>query len=443
MNWNKIFKKIFLISILFYIEIATSFSDRTYMEKDFSSDDKIPISARLSNNLSKYKSMQEFDNQINSFLRKWDITGASVALVKDGKLIYAKGFGYANKEQKEEVQPKHIFRIASVSKLITATAIMKMVEQKEISLTDTVFGQNGILNDSIYLDIRDKRVKNITIQNLLDHSAGFSKRYGDPMFKYQTISKKIHKDLPLKSDDVISYVLKYRKLGFAPGTKKKYSNLGYAILGKVIEKKSETCYEDYVLANILNPIGIYDMHIGKSNKDEKFDNEVVYYGLKGEKKVLSCFGSGELVPKYYGGNPIELLGSAGGWVASPAEIMKFIVAIDGNNNSKDILSPQTIKKMTYPRKGNGPYGWTGTNAKGEWWRTGTLSGTSALVKRQENGISWVFVMNSTAKKGAKFPVQINKTMINAISTVKKWPVYNLFDYYEPKSKELVLVKNAI
>ncbi|MEA3316932.1 MAG: serine hydrolase domain-containing protein [Bacteroidota bacterium] len=433
MNWRSFFKKLFLLLVFFYIEIAISFSDKISFEKDFLLNENKAISTRLSNNLSRYVAMQEFDTYIEEFVKKWDITGASVALVKNGRLIYAKGFGYADRENKIKVQPKHIFRLASVSKLITATTIMKMVEQNKISLSDTVFGKSGILNDSLFLDIRDKRVKDITIQTLLDHSAGFTKRYGDPMFKYHSISRKLKKELPLAQDDIIHYALKYRRLGFVPGKRKSYSNLGYVILGQVIEKVSQTNYEDYVVANILNPIGIYDMHIGKSEKKDKFDNEVVYNGLKGENNVFSSFSSKEIVPKYYGGNSIEALGSAGGWVASPAELMKFIVAIDGNDYPKDLLNEKSIRKMAYPGKGNGPYGWTGTNANGDWWRTGTLSGTSALVKRQSDGISWVFLINSTAKTGARFPVQINKTMIRAISTIKKWPDYNLFDYYEPKS----------
>ena len=80
-----------------------------------------------------------------------------------------------------------------------------------------------------------------------------------------------------------------------------------------------------------------------------------------------------------------------------------------------------------------PFGWKGTDKNGHWWRTGTLSGTSALLKREKNGISWVLIINTTPKYGARFPVQINKTMIRGLATVDDWPSYDLFDYYEPKS----------
>ncbi len=91
--------------------------------------------------------MARFDSVMESFIRRWQVSGASVALVKHGKLVYAKGYGLADKENNEPVQPTHLFRIASISKLVTAVGIMKLVESNQLSLNDTVFGENGILND--------------------------------------------------------------------------------------------------------------------------------------------------------------------------------------------------------------------------------------------------------------------------------------------------------
>jgi hypothetical protein len=173
--------------------------------------------------------------------------------------------------------------------------------------------------------------------------------------------------------------------------------------------------------------------MGKSFEKDRFENEVKYYGLKGEREVLSSLGTGERVPKYYGGNSIETLGSAGGWVATPTELMKLLVAIDGFDVRNDILSEESINEMTKSSKKTRPFGWTGTDNNGFWWRTGTLSGTSALLKREQNGLSWVLVINTTPKYGARFPVQINKTMIKGLATIDDWPTYDLFDYYEPKS----------
>ena len=248
-----------------------------------------------------------------------------------------------------------------------------------------------------------------------------------------SIAKKMKQELPIDVNTITQYVLENCKLNYSPGNKSAYSNFGYALLGLIIEKTSNLSYEDYVVSQILNPLGIYDMHLGKSLAEDKYENEVKYYGLKGERKVLSSFGTGEKVSKYYGGNSIEALGSAGGWVASPTELMKLLVAIDGFGLREDILTDESILKMTKSSKKIRPFGWTGTDKNGYWWRTGTLSGTSALLKREKNGISWVLIINTSPKYGARFPVQINKTIIRGLATVDNWPSYDLFDYYEPRS----------
>lgn len=432
MNFLKVFKYLLVFIIIYLGEIAISFSDKAPNEKIFPSEDKLPISFRLRNELSTYESMQEFDQQIEDFLQKWNIIGASVAVVKEERLIYAKGFGYADKEKEIQVEPKHLFRIASVSKLITAVAVMKLVEEGKLSLTDTVFGKKGILNNSEFLSIKDEKFKQITIEHLLSHTSGFTNKAGDPMFMNLRIAKEINEELPISTNQIIKYVLTHRKLDYTPGKKAVYSNFGYAVLGSVIEKISKTDYENYVSSKILNPLGIYDMHLGKSLPEKKYENEVKYYGLNGEKNVLSSFGTGDKVPKYYGGNNIENLGAAGGWIASPSELMKLLVAIDGFSVQKNILTDSTILKMTKSSKNKRPFGWTGTDKNGIWWRTGTLSGTSVLLKREKNGLSWVLVINTTPKYGARFPVQINKTMIKGLATVNHWPTYDLFNYYEPK-----------
>lgn len=428
----KVLRITLLFILVFLGEIAISFSDKASVEKVIPSEEKMPISLKLSNNLSAYESMQGLDQQIEAFMKKWNIVGASVAVVKDERLIYTKGFGYADKENNVKVEPKHLFRVASVSKLITATAIMKLVDDGVLNLTDTIFGENGILNQKEFLTIKDQKAKGITVKNLLNHTSGWTNKKGDPMFQNLAIAKKMKAELPLKTETVIQYVLENRKLDYKPGRKSVYSNLGYAVLGLVIEKVSKQTYEDYVLSQILNPIGIYDMRLGKSLAEDRYQNEVKYYGLKGERDVLSSFGTGEMVPKYYGGNSIETLGSAGGWLASPTELMKLVVAIDGFNIRKDILTDESIETMTKSSKNIRPFGWTGTDKNGYWWRTGTLSGTSALLKREKNGISWVLIINTSPKYGARFPVQINKTLIRGLATINDWPSYDLFDYYEPR-----------
>lgn len=425
MKYLHISKKLLLLFILFCGETAISFSDKNQLEKILPVDEHIPISHRLNNNLSRYSSMQMFDQEIMEFMEKWDIVGASVAVAQNEKLIYTKGFGYAHLETREKVETKHLFRVASVSKLITAVAIMQLVEEQKINLDDKVFGEEGILNTTPDKEIRDSRVKNITVKQLLNHSSGWSNSRIDLLFNHKEMAGKLNVDLPLTQEQIIEYVLKYKKLSYYPGTKSDYLNFGYVVLGKIIEEVTGTDYESFVISKVLNPVGIYDMHIGSVDTAKRFSNEVSYYTLPRK-------GKNRLIPTNKHIDYIDLLGAAGGWVASASEIMKLLMAVDGMPGKPDLLSKESIQEMTSHDRNTMPLGWAGSDQY-MWWRTGTLRGTSALLIKRNDGISYFMVINTTPRKGAHFPVYINKTIISGLATIDHWPEYDLFDYYEPSN----------
>ena len=365
---------------------------------------------------------------ISDFLSQKQIIGASVAIAKDDKLVYTKGFGYADQEKDIRTEPKSLFRIASVSKLVTAVTIMKLYEEGRLNLEDKVFGEKGILNDSMFLHYADKRIEDITIRQIMAHRGGWNGKKSDPIFNSLFIAHKMGIEPPATLDNIICYQLKER-LAFTPGTTYSYSNFGYAVLGKVIEKVTGMPYEDYVQFAILHPLGIYDMHIGSSFYDDKFPNEVKYYELGKTNDCYAYDGSGELVPVPYGGNNIELLGAAGGWVASAPELLKLIISIDGFESKADILSDRSIDMMTHTKEDGGhTLGWRGTDGYGTWWRTGTLAGTAALVMRLKNEITWVVLLNTTTDNKSHIHNEISRTMFKAIRTVKVWPDFDLFAY---------------
>ncbi|MGW8316509.1 MAG: serine hydrolase domain-containing protein, partial [Bacteroidales bacterium] len=218
-----------------------------------------------------------------------------------------------------------------------------------------------------------------------------------------------------------------RRLSYTPGTRYSYSNLGYAILGEIIERKSGMPYQDYVMMNLLMPIDIHDMHVGRSYYQDKFPNEVRYHSSVGAMTTYDMDGSGKHVPIYYGGNNMELLGPAGGWVASAPELVKFLTAIDGFPEQPDILKPETIALMTDPEfSGRGLFGWRGTDNHGTWWRTGYLTGSSALVVRQRNGINWVVMTNTSTYKHSDIHRYVSSMMFSAVNRVKEWPGIDLF-----------------
>jgi CubicO group peptidase (beta-lactamase class C family) len=211
----------------------------------------------LDNEFSAFQETDIIDTQVNSFLNRWRIQGASVAVTKDERLVYAKGFGIANTETGEEVKPGHLFRIASVSKLITAVAIMKLYEDGFLDLDEQVFGEKGILNDTVYKKYTDSRMEEITIRHLLNHTAGWSRYSGDPMFRSLYIARKMDVEAPADFSHVLQFALS-RRLDYKPGTKYSYSNLAYGILGEIIARKSGMTYQDYVVMNLLLPLDIHD-----------------------------------------------------------------------------------------------------------------------------------------------------------------------------------------
>ena len=420
---------------LFFGEIAMTFSFKQDNNRNIPTSEITPLSYRLTNELSENEDTRPIDSIFNDFLARKEIKGASVAIARKGKLVYARGFGFADTEDSIAAEPKNLYRIASVSKLITAVTIMKLYEDGRIGLDDEVFGEGGILNDTAFLHYTDKRIEDISVRDLMRHTGGWNGKKSDPVFNSLSIARKMNIEPPAELDDIIRYQLS-ENLDYDPGTKYSYSNFGYAVLGKIIEKVTDMTYEDYVQFAILHPLGIYDMHIGHSYLDQRYPNEVRYYDLDNNGKCYAFDGSGKLVPVAYGGNNIELLGAAGGWIASAPELLKLITSIDGFESKADILTDETIDIMTRSKKQNkgNTIGWRGTDGYGTWWRTGTLAGTSALIMRQKNETDWVVLLNTSTKKRSRIHNELSRTMFKALGSVSKWPDYDLF-YYSALNSE--------
>jgi CubicO group peptidase (beta-lactamase class C family) len=402
------------------------------MNTSTSNELMVSLNQRLTNNLSEFEDSPYIDRQVNRFMKRSELMGVSLAVVKDEKLVFSRGYGFANIENNELTSPQHLFRLASVSKLITAVAIMKLVETGDLRLDDKVFGENAILNDSVYGKIRDPKLKDITVKHLLEHTAGWTQRYGDPAFNPLVIARKVGDEPPATIETYLKFVYS-RRLHFPPGSMYSYSNIGYMFLGEIIKKVTGMPYEDYVRYHIMFPNGIYDMHLGKNLFENKYPNEVKYYEQDGSIKISPCDGDSILVPKSYGGNDIELLSSAGGWIASAPELAKLITLIDGFDATSDILSEKSIDLMT--QNGSKPLGWKKTYS-GYWYRTGSFAGTVAMIVRRPDGISWVFLSNNSNWQGPGFYDDINWLMNRIIRKVDQWPEHDLFKFYDMEKLSL-------
>ena len=383
-----------------------------------------PLNHLMSNELCAYDEARRFDASINRFMRYWGIRGGSFALMRNDSLIYAKGYGYANTKDSIPCEVKNIFRVASVSKLLTAVAVMHLEETGQLSTQDFVFGEDGILNDTLFLDYRDKKIKKITVEHLLRHTSGFSNPHGDAAFNMELVAQFLGKPLPLSMDDMVLYATKNR-LRAAPGGRYNYSNLGYIVLSKVIEKVSGIPYETYIKDSILAPIGCYDIHLANNYSDGFRENEVTYYEVKEAELVPAYDGSDTLVMKSLGGNDVHGLYGAGGWVASPVELLKLVSAINKCPIREDFLTPESIDFMTPNGKNAKPAGWASSSSK-FWLRSGSMSGTSALIKAQKDGYSWVFISNSSSWNGPGLTRQMNREITQALRKVKKWPEADYF-----------------
>lgn len=385
----------------------------------------VPANLRLTNAMSDIHEFEGFERVFKYFLKRWDIVGASVAVAKEGRLIYAKGFGYTDSTLHQPVEPYHRFRIASISKLITAVAIMKLNEEGKLSVYDRVFGVDGILNDPFYANPRDKRVYGITIAHLLSHEGGWTTRWGDQMFMPQIVAASLGVSLPVDTKTIVRFALN-KNLHFTPGTGRSYSNLGYAILGLVAEKVTGMSYSDYCRKHILEPCGIYDMQLAKNMPEEKAPWEVTYYEPPDAVMKPSIYGTGDTLHASYGGNDIEALGAAGAWIATTPDLVKLVLMIDGDDNVKDILNEESVDFMTNPERRYAPVGWKATLENSTWWRTGSFPGTAGMIKKEPDGTVWAVLLNTSSWNGPEISTEIHYFMARALAQVKKWPERDLF-----------------
>ena len=150
---------------------------------------RIMLNQILCNDSSDYAELSGLDKKVKAYMKRWEMKGASLVITRNDSLLYAKGYGWADEELGEEMQPYHIMRMASVSKLITAVGIMVLQDRDSLSIKDTVFGPTGILNDSLFLStIKDKNYRKITIEHLLRHQGGFHR---DPLFSSRDVKHQL------------------------------------------------------------------------------------------------------------------------------------------------------------------------------------------------------------------------------------------------------------
>lgn len=373
--------------------------------RDRGEEETAPLNSRLSNEYCKADTLRKMESSMEAFLRKWDIKGATLAVMRGDSLVYAHGFGYA--DDGVPMEPGNLMRVASVSKLFTAAGIMKLAEQGRLSLTDTLFVPGGLLSGYAPL-IKDSNWRLITVERLLMHEAGFVVGgAGDPLFSTRAIMKRCGLDHAPTTDEIIRSQLS-RRLGYRPGTASRYSNFGYLLLTAVIEEVTGEDYETWMQDNVLGPAGCSDMHLAKNYYEERYPGECRYHSHAGDDMVPCFEDDSVLVERCYGGSDITALKGAGGWVCSVPELLLFVASIDGRPEAPDILTAGSVERMTAPTdEVTYGLGWNDCSPEGVWTRSGTLSSTSALVKYYPDGECWALVTNTGTYRGPHFTKYIS------------------------------------
>ena len=383
-----------------------------------------------------------FDQVMTSLMQKWSLPGGQLAVAKNGRLVFNRGFGLADVEHDVPVQPDNLFRIASVTKTITAVAIMTLVDAGKLSLDDKVFPLLGFAPAS-HASV-DPRLDTITVEECLVHSGGWDSQTSfDPQFLpwSRMAAATLGLNDPPEAEAIVRFMLGV-PLDFDPGSKSVYSNFGFNVLGRVIERASGQPYAEYVRDHVLTPSGISDMGLGRTRREDRAPGEVFYYAPAELGLSESVFWGEGYVPLAYGSFYMEALDAHGGWIASAADLVRFTMAVDGQHGAA-LLSPTALQTMiTTPRPkesgiGSGwdmkpvtsGLGWDTKTVPGgvEWSHGGALWGSSAAWPfHGPNELTMAFVFNSLPAEFREFFLEAGTAILTTAAAVQTWPPHDLF-----------------
>ncbi|MGW6277128.1 serine hydrolase domain-containing protein [Kribbella sp. NPDC055071] len=370
-----------------------------------------------------------FDNQMKAFMQARGITGGQLAVTYKGRLVLARGYSTSTALT---VQPTSLFRVASLTKSFTAAAILKLVQDGKLDLATPVVNLLGITPATGLT--RDPRWSTITMWKVLQHLGGWDRDVsGDPLAKDAIISRTLGVPMELQHADVIKYMAG-QKLDFNPGTKVAYSNFGYLLAGRVIEKLSGLPYATYVQQKLLTPLKITRMAQGYTIA--KHAGETSYESQYSAPTVLDM--SGKTVAAPYGTFSMRLHDANGGWIASAPDLVRWAKMFDAPGN---VLNSTSLGRVwSKPSTGVNSEGWyyglgwqvrpvttggTGRNT----WHTGSLPGTFTIVVRTYNGMSWAALFNRRDDPSGKSYGDIDAALWTAANGVKTWPTKDLFPQY--------------
>jgi N-acyl-D-amino-acid deacylase len=365
------------------------------------------------------------DEAMQKILLRHGIPGGAIAITRDGRLLTAKGYGWANLETEDPVRPETAFPLASVSKVFTTLAVLKLVEAKKLSLEDKPFEILNHIKPPAEARM-DLRLLKITVRQLLNHSGGWNRMVsGDPINWSRQVAHRLKVKLPINDVQLISYMLG-QPLDFEPGTDEQYSNFGFIVLGQVVAKVSGRSYEEYVRQTILEPLALKNTRLPE--KDGRY--------FEGQaRRYLS--GTEQMLPAY----SMPFADASGGWSASAVDLAKLMTALEGSRGGRPFLSEDMMAQMLSPPppplkpRANGTYfglGWdtvqkfphgTGYMKGGSW------AGIRTSMKHTPDGMCVIILVNGSMEPDVldmKIRDEAVREVLEYLAKVKEFPKTDLF-----------------
>jgi CubicO group peptidase (beta-lactamase class C family) len=325
----------------------------------------------------KQQDIAAVDSKLTAFLTTHNVPGATLAISKNGKLVYVQGYGFADQAASTKVTTQSRFRIASVSKTYTAVAVLKLAQEGKFSLDDKVFGEGKLLGTTYGTAPYNTNLGNITVRQLLNNTSG---AWGSA-----TGGDVIDQNPAYTNTQLFNWILNTRPNPQTPGALYDYSNINFWIAGRIIEKFSGKSYINYIREDLMAPLGITQTDMaGKTAADRK-TNEVSYYGQGTDAQYVYTIA-------------FPRRDADGGLITTATDLLKFILAIDGFSTRPDMINATSVTALStgspvYASYGLGLGLWSAENL---WYNYGSLPGTRAGFMRHNNGMAIALIFNSRA-----------------------------------------------
>jgi CubicO group peptidase (beta-lactamase class C family) len=326
-----------------------------------------------------------FDKSMRECMAEHGIKAGTLSASRNGKLLLTRGYGFADGAGRRPIEADDPMRIASLTKLITAAAIHKLVREGKLSLDTKVFPLLGLRPPMGQQP--DPRLNDITVEHLLEHEGGWDyKQTFDPMFRSWEIAAALKGPSPPGQVDITRYMMG-QPLQFDPGTKECYSNFGYCVLGRVIEKVSGQTYLGFVRRNICDPLEMRSVELGRTLPRYRSPREPAYRSPKTGRNVVDPESTEEvLLPD--GTFYLEAMDSQGGLIASSRDVVRFLDAY--------WITGET-------RLGNGR----------TYVAFGSMPGTSTMAIQRPNGVNVAVLFNQNVHQSERDSAKIRDLMEEA------------------------------